>query len=25
VANPYTTVVRLRSGTIVSLDRIKRF
>lgn len=25
VANPYTTVVRLRSGTIVSLDRIKKF
>ena len=24
VANPYTTVVRLRSGRIVSLDRIKR-
>ena len=25
VANPYTTVVRLRSGRIVSLDRIKKF
>jgi hypothetical protein len=25
VANPYTTVVRLRSGTIVSLDRVKKF
>jgi hypothetical protein len=25
VANPYTTVVRLRSGRIVSLDRIKQF
>ncbi len=25
VANPYTTVVRLRSGRIVSMDRIKRF
>ncbi|HSB48995.1 MAG TPA: DUF4124 domain-containing protein [Burkholderiales bacterium] len=25
VANPFTTVVRLRSGTIFSIDRIKRF
>ena len=25
VANPYTTVVRLRSGRIVSLDRVKKF
>jgi uncharacterized protein DUF4124 len=25
VANPYTTTVRLRSGRIVSLDRIKQF
>jgi len=25
VANPYTTVVRLRSGRIVSMDRIKKF
>lgn len=25
VGDPYTTVVRLRSGTIVSLDRIKKF
>ncbi|MGH8622815.1 MAG: DUF4124 domain-containing protein [Burkholderiales bacterium] len=25
VANPYTTVVRLQSGVIVSLDRIKKF
>lgn len=25
VANPYTTMVRLRSGRIVSLDRVKQF
>jgi hypothetical protein len=25
VANPYTTVVRLRSGRIVALDRVKKF
>jgi hypothetical protein len=25
VANPYTTVVKLRSGRVVSLDRIKKF
>jgi len=25
VANPYTTVVRLRSGRIASLERVKRF
>ena len=25
VANPYTTVVKLRSGRIASLDRVKRF
>ena len=25
VANPYTTVVRLRSGRIVSMDRVKKF
>jgi hypothetical protein len=25
VANPYTTVVKLRSGRIASLERVKRF
>ena len=25
VANPYTTVVKMRSGTIVAIDRVKRF
>lgn len=25
VANPYTTMVRLRSGRIVSMDRVKKF
>jgi hypothetical protein len=25
VANPFTTVVRLRSGSIASIERVKRF
>jgi hypothetical protein len=25
VANPYTTMVRMRSGRILSLDRVKQF